>query len=113
MPVYNWKARTASGEAHQGELTAASPQEVIGYLSRKRLIVVSVNPKPKEIKLSFGGSVKTKDIVLFSRQFATMINSGLPLVQCLSILSQQSENPKFKETINSIRVDVEGGQLAR
>ena len=109
MPVYNWKARTASGEAHQGELTAASPQEVIGFLRRKRLIVVSVNPKPKEIKLSFGGSVKTKDIVLFSRQFATMINSGLPLVQCLSILSQQSENPKFKETINSIRVDVEGG----
>ena len=109
MPVYNWKARTASGEAHQGELTAASPQEVIGYLRRKRLIVLSVNPKPKEIKFSFGGSVKTKDIVLFSRQFATMINSGLPLVQCLSILSQQSENPKFKETINSIRVDVEGG----
>ncbi|HUU30151.1 MAG TPA: type II secretion system F family protein [archaeon] len=109
MPVYVWKARTVKGEAQSGEFTAASPQEVIGHLRRKRLIVLSVNPKPKEIKLSFGGSVKTKDIVLFSRQFATMINSGLPLVQCLSILSQQAENPKLKETINSVRVDVEGG----
>ena len=110
MPVYNWKARTVGGELHNGELTAATPQEVIGYLRRKRLIPVEVNAKPKEIKLSLGGGrVKTRDIVLFSRQFATMINSSLPLVQCLSILTQQAENPKFKENINSIRTDVEAG----
>ncbi|OGF98751.1 MAG: pilus assembly protein PilC [Candidatus Glassbacteria bacterium GWA2_58_10] len=109
MPVFSWKARTVKGEMHDGELTAASPQEVIGYLRRKRLIVVSVNPKPKEIKLSLGGRVKTRDVVLFARQFATMINSGLPLVQCLSILSAQTENQKLKEITNSIRVDVEGG----
>jgi len=109
MPVFNWKARTAKGEMHNGEITAASPQEVIGYLRRKRLIVVSVNAKPKEIKLSIGGKIKTRDIVIFSRQFATMINSGLPLVQCLSILSQQTENPKLKSIVNSVRVDVEGG----
>jgi len=109
MPVYNWKARTVKGELHDGELTAANPQEVIGFLRRKRLIPVAVNEKPKEIKLSMGGRVKTRDIVLFSRQFATMINSSLPLVQCLSILTQQTNNPKFRETINSIRTDVEEG----
>ena len=109
MPVFNWKARTAKGEMHTGEITAASPQEVVGYLRRKRLIVVSVNAKPKEIKLSIGGKIKTRDIVIFSRQFATMINSGLPLVQCLSILSQQTENPKLKSIVNSVRIDVEGG----
>ncbi len=109
MPVYNWKARTARGEAHNGELTAASPQEVIGYLRRKRLIVVSVNPKPREINLSLGGRISTRDIVIFSRQFATMIDAGLPLVQCLSILAQQSDNQKLRQTINSVRTDVEAG----
>jgi len=109
MPVYNWKARSVKGEMHSGELTAASPQEVIGYLRRKRLIVVSVNPKPKEIKLSLGGRIKTRDIVIFTRQFATMINSGLPLVQCLSILAAQTDNVKLKSIINSVRVDVEAG----
>lgn len=109
MPVYKWKARTVKGEVHNGELTAANPQEVIGYLRRRRLIVVSVEPKPREIKFSLGDNIKTRDIVLFSRQFATMINSGLPLVQCLSILAQQTENSKLRETINSIRVDVEAG----
>ena len=109
MPVYKWKARTVKGEVHDGELTAANPQEVIGYLRRKRLIPVAVNVKPKELKLSLGGGVSTRDVVLFSRQFATMINSALPLVQCLSILTQQTDNPKFRETINSIRVDVEAG----
>jgi type IV pilus assembly protein PilC len=109
MPVYNWKARTVKGELHNGELTAANPQEVIGFLRRKRLIPVSVNLKPKEISLGLGGKIKTRDIVMFSRQFATMINSSLPLVQCLSILTQQTTNPKFKETINSIRTDVEAG----
>lgn len=109
MPVFNWKARTAKGDIHSGELTAGTPQEVIGYLRRKRLIVVSVNEKPKEIKLSLGGRIKTRDIVIFSRQFATMIDSGLPLVQCLGILGDQTENTKLKEIINSVRVDVEGG----
>ncbi|MCE5270664.1 type II secretion system F family protein [bacterium] len=109
MPVYNWKARTVKGESHSGELTAASPQEVIGYLRRRRLIVVAVEPKPREIKLKLGGHIKTRDIVLFSRQFSTMINSGLPLVQCLGILAQQTDNVRLRNTINSVRVDVEAG----
>ncbi len=109
MPVFNWKARTARGEVHSGELTAATPQEVIGFLRRKRLIVVSVNEKPKEIKINLGGRIKTRDIVIFSRQFATMIDSGLPLVQCLSILGAQTDNVKLREVINSVRADVEAG----
>jgi len=82
---------------------------VIGFLRRKRLIVVSVNEKPKEIKLNLGGKIKTRDIVIFSRQFATMVDSGLPLVQCLGILGAQTENAKFREVINSVRMDVEAG----
>ena len=109
MAVYIWKARTVSGEIQNGELTAATPQEVVGYLRRKRLIPVSVNLKPKDISINFGGGVKTKDVVLFARQFATMINSGLPLVQCLSILADQTEKANFKSKINSVRVDVEAG----
>lgn len=109
MPVFNWKARTVRGDVHSGDLTAATPQEVIGFLRRKRLIVVSVNEKPKEIKISLGGRIKTRDIVIFSRQFATMVDSGLPLVQCLSILGDQTENVKFRTIINSVRADVEAG----
>ncbi|MEA2062691.1 MAG: type II secretion system F family protein [Gemmatimonadota bacterium] len=109
MAVYIWKARSVKGEVHNGELTAANPQEVISYLRRKRLIPVSVNQKPKELSLGLGGKIKTRDIVLFARQFATMINSSLPLVQCLTILTQQADNPRFKQNINSIRIDVEAG----
>ena len=71
--------------------------------------MISVKPKPKEIKLSFGGRVKTKDLVLFTRQFATMINAGLPLVQSLDILANQQPNKRVAEKIHAVLSDVESG----
>src|SRR5690606_34397350 len=69
----------------------------------------TVREKPKELSFSFGSGVSTRDIVSFTRQFATMINSGLPLVQSLDILAEQTENPALRKTIGEVLYDVESG----
>ena len=70
---------------------------------------MAVREKPKEFSLSFGSGVKTREIVIFTRQFATMINAGLPLVQSLDILAEQTENPKLQKVIQAVLYDVESG----
>ena len=110
MPTFTYSARSAAGELQSGEIDLPSRDEVVTYLRRQRLIPVSVKSKPKEISLSFGTGVKTREIVVFTRQFATMINAGLPLVQSLTILSEQSENPKFKAVITAVLNDIQAGQ---
>ncbi len=72
-------------------------------------MVTSVREKPKELNISLGSGVKSKDLVLFTRQFATMINAGLPLVQSLDILASQQENKKVAEKIKALLNDVESG----
>jgi type IV pilus assembly protein PilC len=110
MPIYTYKARTVGGESQTGEMTASTEADVVGQLRRRRLVVVSVKEKPKELKLSLGGRrIKTKDLVLFTRQFATMINAGLPLVQSLDILATQQPNKKAAEKIAAVLSDVESG----
>ncbi|HEY7470733.1 MAG TPA: type II secretion system F family protein [Gemmatimonadota bacterium] len=109
MPVYFYKARTVGGESQSGEMNAPTEADVVGQLRRRRLVVVSVKEKPKELKLSIGRKVKTKDLVLFTRQFATMINAGLPLVQSLDILAAQQPNKKAAEKIRAVLSDVESG----
>ena len=80
----------------------------MGYLRKNRLIMVSVREPPKQIKFSMGGPrVKTRDIVIFTRQFATMINAGLPLVQSLNILAAQTENKTLPEVTRAVVYDVE------
>ena len=69
MPVWVYKARTVGGESQTGEVNAASEADVVGQLRRRRLVVISVKEKPKDIKLSFAGRVKTKDLVLFTRDW--------------------------------------------
>ena len=92
MPTFSYSARPAAGgEMQSGELNVATKEEVLAHLHRQKLIPVSVREKPKELSLSFGSGVTTRDIVIFTRQFATMINSGLPLVQSLDILAEQTE----------------------
>jgi type IV pilus assembly protein PilC len=83
--------------------------EVMAYLHRQKLIPVAVREKPKEFSISFGTGVKTREIVIFTRQFATMINAGLPLVQSLDILAEQTENPKLQKVIQEVLYDVESG----
>jgi type IV pilus assembly protein PilC len=92
-----------------GELELPSKDDVLAHLHRQRLIPVSVREKPKDIKISFGSGVGTRDIVIFTRQFATMINSGLPLVQSLDILAEQTENEALRKTISEVLYDVESG----
>jgi type IV pilus assembly protein PilC len=110
MPTFTFSARPATGgEMQTGELELPSKDDVLAHLHRQRLIPVSVREKPKEISISFGSGVKTRDIVIFTRQFATMINSGLPLVQSLDILAEQTENQVLRKTISEVLYDVESG----
>jgi len=109
MPVFNYTARTLTGELQSGSIDLPTHDDVVAHLRKNRMIVVKVQQAPKDIKLSWGKGVSTRDIVIFTRQFATMINSGLPLVQALDILSEQSENPALKEVTRSVVYDVESG----
>ena len=110
MPVFTYSARTLAGELQRGEIDLPSREEVIGYLRRQRLLPVAVRSKPKDLSLTIGTGVKTREVVIFTRQFATMINSGLPLVQSLSILAEQTENARFKTIIAAVLHDIESGQ---
>jgi type IV pilus assembly protein PilC len=110
MPVFSYSARAVSGELTAGEIDLPTRDEVIGYLRRQRLMPVAVKPKAKEINIQFGTGVKMREIVIFTRQFATMINSGLPLVQSLSILAEQTENKIFAKIISEVLQDIQAGQ---
>jgi type IV pilus assembly protein PilC len=112
MPLFEYTARnTTNGQIQKGQLDVPSRDEVNSYLRKNRLLLVSVREAPKQIKLSLGGAqrIKTRDIVIFTRQFATMINAGLPLVQSLNILAQQTENKALAEVTKAVVYDVESG----
>jgi type IV pilus assembly protein PilC len=112
MPVYLWKARTRQGTIKKGELEAGNDAAVMAQLRAQMLLPVSVKSKPKDVSeyLPFlKPGIKTRELVIFTRQFATMIDAGLPLVQCLDILGTQQDNPTFKAVIREIKQDVEQG----
>jgi type IV pilus assembly protein PilC len=106
MPTFAYTARTATGELKSATMEASSRDDVVAQLRRQRLIVVKVD---QEVQKKKTGKITTRDIVIFTRQFSTMINAGLPLVQALDILSRQSENPALKETTRQVVYDVESG----
>ncbi len=110
MPKFTYSARPATGgDIRTGEVDLKSKEEVMAHLRKQKLIPVTVREKPKEFSLSLGGGIKTRDIVIFTRQFATMINAGLPLVQSLDILAEQTENERFQKVIRDVLYDVESG----
>jgi type IV pilus assembly protein PilC len=110
MPTFTYSARNLTGAIQQGEIELPTREEVVGYLRRQKLIPVKVEQKKAAgISLSFGTGIKTRDIVIFTRQFATMINAGLPLVQALDILAKQTENKAFAKVIEQVQYDVESG----
>lgn len=111
MPVYVWKGRDSKSGLATGELTAENEAAVIEALRKRNIIVSSVRPKPKELKMPgfMASKVSSRDLSIFTRQFATMINAGLPLVQCLEIQANQQESPVFKKVIEQVKTDVEGG----
>ncbi|MGH7543661.1 MAG: type II secretion system F family protein [Gemmatimonadota bacterium] len=109
MQTFLYKARGADGSNQSGEVLAASEAEALGQLRRRRLSVVSVRPKPRSFELSFRRGASTKDLVIFTRQFATMISAGLPLVQSLDTLSVQQTKPKVAEKIRAVLREVQSG----
>ena len=109
MPTFTYSARTSAGAIQTGEIEMASRDEVNRWLARQRMIPIRVNEKKSSLELSFGSGIKMRDIVIFTRQFATMINSGLPLVQSLDILAKQSENKALRKVIEEVLFDVESG----
>jgi len=110
MPAFLYSARPAGGgDIQTGEIDLKTKEEVLQFLQRQKLIPVSVREKPRQLSLRIGTGVSTRDIVIFTRQFATMINSGLPLVQSLDILAEQTENEVLRKNIQDVLYDVESG----
>ncbi len=111
--TFTWSGKSRDGKAAKGETIASSKDEAMSQLRKQGIIVTSINSKSgmsADIKLpSFGSGVTDKDIIVFTRQFATMIDAGLPLVQCLDILEKQTPNKTLAATIGKIRKDVEAG----
>ena len=106
MPLYEYTAETAAGEEQTATIDLPSKDDVIAHLRRKRMKVVRVREaKKKKPK----GKAPMRDVVIFTRQFATMINSGLPLVQSLTILGKQTDNKVLAETTMLVVYDVESG----
>jgi type IV pilus assembly protein PilC len=94
-----------------GEFMTENKQELINHLRKRKIIITTIRQKPKDINVSFGlkNRITTRDLGVFTRQFATMINAGLPMVQCLDILSSQMDKPSFKKVASDVMYDVEGG----
>src|SRR5258706_8952896 len=110
MPVFVWKGRTLAGEAQSGELEVGRQEEALDLLRKKKILVTSLSAKAGMSMPKFGGvHVSTKDLAIFTRQFATMISAGLPLVQCLDILAKQTTKPSFGRTISEVTREVEAG----
>lgn len=113
MATFAWTGRTRTGEEASGEMIAQTEAEVINKLRSQNIQPSKVKKKAAELKLpSFGlggGGVSTKELVVFTRQFATMIDAGLPLVQCLEILGNAEPNKRFQRIIFEVKSDVEQG----
>ena len=110
--MYLWVAETKKGRKLKGELEAASEQIARAQLRKRNLKILKLKPKPKDLFANIAfmqPKVTNKDIVIFTRQFSTMIDAGLPLVQGLNILAEQAENPTFRSILKQITKDVEGG----
>jgi type IV pilus assembly protein PilC len=112
MPAFVWQGKNAKGVKKKGEMEASSEGAVRANLKRMKIAPTKVKPKPKDIfeNVAFlQPKVKEHDIILFARQFSTMIDAGLPIIQCLDILYSQQENVTFKKMLKSIKESVESG----
>jgi type IV pilus assembly protein PilC len=111
MAQFEYTAKNAtSGQILKGTMDVPTRDEVIAFIRKNRMILVSVREAPTQLSFKMpGAGVKTRDVVIFTRQFSTMINAGLPLVQSLSILAQQTENKTLKDITKAVVYDVEAG----
>jgi len=109
MTAFVWEARGRAGELKTGVMEADGAEAVEARLKQQLLVPVSVHKQPLQLNIPFANGVKTTDIVVFTRMFATMIDSGLPIVQCLDILSSQSDNKAFGKILRQVKESVESG----
>lgn len=110
MAVYIWQGQNRSGEAVNGEITAENESEAITKLRAQGVQPQKIKKKARELSFNLGVRVSVKEMVIFTRQFATMIDAGLPLVQALDILASAEPNKGFQRVIYQIKADVEQGQ---
>ena len=112
MPIYKWEGKTAKGAVKKGEMEAPGEAAIRIHLRQQNIIPTKISSKGKEIRISLPflkQKVNQRSVAVFTRQLATMIDAGLPLVQSLEILSSQQDNKLFKNVIRQIKEDVEGG----
>jgi type IV pilus assembly protein PilC len=112
MAKFMWEGKTRVGGTMTGEIEAPNEAFVIAQLRRQQIVPVKVKTKPRDLRITLPwqrGKVSKKELAVFTRQFATMIDAGLPLVQCLDILGMQQENDGFKKVILRVKEDVESG----
>lgn len=111
MPIFIYKAKSRSGKTMKGDLDAPSLDMAENLLKRRGLSEIRVKPKPKDILEGtfLEGSVTSRDMVIFSRQFSTMINAGVPILQSLQVMCEQTENKVLRRKLYEIKNDIEGG----
>ncbi|MFU8805235.1 MAG: type II secretion system F family protein [Bradymonadaceae bacterium] len=111
MPVFVWEGQNRDGEPRKGEMNAANPDEVQERLGQQQIKVSKVKKKAKKAfgGGGMGGRVPSKNLVIFTRQFSTMIDAGLPLVQCLDLLGQNEPHKGFKSILRETKKDIESG----
>jgi len=114
MPIYKWEGKTAKGAAKKGEMEAPGEAAIRIHLRQQNIIPTKIESKGKGLNANISlpflkKKVKQRSVAIFTRQLATMIDAGLPLVQSLEVLSSQQENKVFKDILRQIREDVEGG----
>lgn len=112
MPVFLWAGKNKKGDSQKGEMEASTEEAVLANLKRMKIEPTKIKKKPKDLfeNIAFlQPKVQDRDIILFARQFSTMIDAGLPIIQCLDILYTQQENATFRKMLRSIKDDVESG----
>ncbi len=113
MATFAYTGRNRQGMVKKGEVAAKTRDEAMEQLRKQNIVVMSLDERAAKEgegwKFEIGGGVTDKDLVVFTRQFATMINAGLPLIQALEILASQSENKQLRKAVGEVRTQVEGG----
>jgi len=109
VPVFEYKGKTVSGREVQGERKAKNRAELERFLRSNKILANKISKKPSQIQIKIGTGIKKIDISRFTRQFATMIGAGLPMVQCLEILENQLESAEFRKIASKIKESVQAG----
>ena len=115
MPTFKYVARDQEGKNVAGKMAADNESLIVAELRKRNLIIITIDEEKGSVvksatpKVKGGKKIKSEDIVIFTRQFATMVDAGIPILQCLEALGEQASNPSFKKTISSIQEDIQLG----